>query len=230
VGARHSTPFQTGFGAHPASYKTGTGSFPRIKQPGRGVNHPPPSSSEDKERVEPYLYSSSGPSSTVTGRTWFLLTLHCKLKASLGPEVRAAWYWLAMTYLEQALTTHSCSLRQRYFQSTYLSIVRAGLYNPHFRLWPINTFFTIPVLASVLPQSSHQHYFTFGVDSYFDWEIRQGYFEVTLSKRTPQHKCQHTKHFKITTSYSQKNTIINHSLGHVLYSHGGISRHEMKEI
>ena len=32
-------------------------SFPGVKRPGRDVNHPPPSSSEIKERVELYLYS-----------------------------------------------------------------------------------------------------------------------------------------------------------------------------
>ena len=36
--------------------------FPRVKRPGRGVNHPPPSSAEIKERVELYLYSPSGSS------------------------------------------------------------------------------------------------------------------------------------------------------------------------
>jgi hypothetical protein len=30
----------------------GTGSFPGVKRPGRGVDHPPPSSAEVKERVE----------------------------------------------------------------------------------------------------------------------------------------------------------------------------------
>jgi hypothetical protein len=34
-----------------------TGSFPGIKRPGRGVDHPPPTSAEIKERVELYLYS-----------------------------------------------------------------------------------------------------------------------------------------------------------------------------
>jgi hypothetical protein len=34
-------PVQTGPGAHPASCVMGTGSFPRVKRPGRGVNHPP---------------------------------------------------------------------------------------------------------------------------------------------------------------------------------------------
>jgi hypothetical protein len=35
--------------------------------PGRGLAHPPPSSAEVKERVEPYLYSPSGPSWPVIG-------------------------------------------------------------------------------------------------------------------------------------------------------------------
>jgi len=61
VGARFSTPVQTGPGAHPASYVMGTGSFPGVKQPGCG-NHPPPFSAKVKERVELYLYSPFGPS------------------------------------------------------------------------------------------------------------------------------------------------------------------------
>ena len=35
-------------------------SCPGVKWPGRGVNHPPPSSAEVKERVEIYLYFPSG--------------------------------------------------------------------------------------------------------------------------------------------------------------------------
>jgi hypothetical protein len=41
VGARFSAPVQTGPGAHPASYTMGTGSFPGLKRPGHGVDHPP---------------------------------------------------------------------------------------------------------------------------------------------------------------------------------------------
>jgi hypothetical protein len=44
-------------------------SFPGVKRPGRGVDHPPPSSAEVKERVELYLYAPSGPSWPVLGRT-----------------------------------------------------------------------------------------------------------------------------------------------------------------
>ena len=55
-----SGPVQTGPGAHPASYTMGTGSFPGVKRPGRGVDHPPPSSAEIKEKVELYLFSPLG--------------------------------------------------------------------------------------------------------------------------------------------------------------------------
>ena len=40
-GGRFSAPVQTGPGAHPAFYTMGTGSFPDVKRPGRGVDHPP---------------------------------------------------------------------------------------------------------------------------------------------------------------------------------------------
>jgi len=66
--ARFSAPLQTGPGAHPASYTMGNRSFPGVKQPVRGIDHPPPYSAEVKERVEIYLCSTSGPSWPVTGR------------------------------------------------------------------------------------------------------------------------------------------------------------------
>jgi hypothetical protein len=47
----------------------GTGSFPGVKGPGRGVDHPPPYIAEVKERVELYVYSPSGPSWSVLGWT-----------------------------------------------------------------------------------------------------------------------------------------------------------------
>ena len=40
-GAKFYTSVQTGPGAHPASFAMGTGSFPEVKRPGRGVDHPP---------------------------------------------------------------------------------------------------------------------------------------------------------------------------------------------
>ena len=47
----------------------GTGSFPRVKWPGSDADHPPPSKCRSHERVELYLYSPSGPSWPVIGRT-----------------------------------------------------------------------------------------------------------------------------------------------------------------
>jgi hypothetical protein len=60
VWARFSASVQTDPGAHPASYTMGTGSFPGVKRPGRGVGHPPTFIAEVKESVEIYLYSPSG--------------------------------------------------------------------------------------------------------------------------------------------------------------------------
>jgi len=60
-GKRFSAPIQPDSGAHPAPYRTVAGSFPGVKRPGRGVNHPPPSSAGIKERAELYLYSPSVP-------------------------------------------------------------------------------------------------------------------------------------------------------------------------
>jgi len=51
-GARCCTPVQPSPGTHPASYTMGAGSLPGVKRPGRGVEHPPTSSAEVKERVK----------------------------------------------------------------------------------------------------------------------------------------------------------------------------------
>ena len=44
---------------------------PGVKRPGRGVNHPLPPSAEVKETVQLFLYSTSGPSWLVPGRSFF---------------------------------------------------------------------------------------------------------------------------------------------------------------
>jgi hypothetical protein len=46
VGTRFFAHVQTGPGAHPASCTMGTGSFPGVKLPGRGADHPLPPSAE----------------------------------------------------------------------------------------------------------------------------------------------------------------------------------------
>ena len=50
-------------------------SFPGVKRPGRGVDHPPPSCAEVKGRIELYLYSPSGPSWPVLVRRFMLFLI-----------------------------------------------------------------------------------------------------------------------------------------------------------
>jgi len=66
-GVRFSAPVQSGPGAHPASCAMGIRSFLGVKQPGHGIDHPPPSSADVKESVALYLYSPSGPLWPVLG-------------------------------------------------------------------------------------------------------------------------------------------------------------------
>jgi hypothetical protein len=74
--------------AHPASYTMGTGSFPGVKRRGRGVDHPPPSSADVKERVELYLYIPSRSSWPVLGWTLPLplpVPFHLRWISVVGP-------------------------------------------------------------------------------------------------------------------------------------------------
>ena len=73
MGARFSAPVQTGSEAHPAFSTMSTGSFPGVKRPGRGVDHPLPSSAEVEGRVEVYISSPSGPPWPVLG--WNLVSI-----------------------------------------------------------------------------------------------------------------------------------------------------------
>jgi hypothetical protein len=59
--ARFFAPVQTGPGGPPSLLYNG------LKWAGHGVDHPPRTSAEVKERVEQYFYSPSGPSWPVLG-------------------------------------------------------------------------------------------------------------------------------------------------------------------
>ena len=63
----------------------GTGSFPGIKLPGRGVDHPPPSSAEVQERVELYFSSCLWAFMLCSGVN-FTFTF-----TSVHPNVRSEW-------------------------------------------------------------------------------------------------------------------------------------------
>jgi hypothetical protein len=76
-----------------------------VKQPGRDVDHPPPSSAEVTERVELYLYSTSGLLWPVTGWTlpsFYLCIYHVLLSLGLsvcllGISLKIAWKILYTT-------------------------------------------------------------------------------------------------------------------------------------
>jgi hypothetical protein len=53
-------------------YKEYSVSLRRVKGPGHGVDHPPQSSTEIKERLQLYLYSHSGPSWPILGSSLLL--------------------------------------------------------------------------------------------------------------------------------------------------------------
>ena len=72
IEVRFFAPIQTSPGVHLASNKRGTELFPRVKPPGRGVNHLPPTSAEVKVRVQLHFHYPFRSTSTVLQRNLFL--------------------------------------------------------------------------------------------------------------------------------------------------------------
>ena len=64
-------------------YKVYRVSFPGLKWTERGVNHPPLSNAEVKERVKLYFYSPSGPSWLVLGRNLLYPYIHVSCPPSM---------------------------------------------------------------------------------------------------------------------------------------------------
>ena len=106
-GARFAALVQTGPGDHPASYTIGTGSFPGVEQPGRGVYHPPSSSAEIEGRVELYICSPSGASWIVLGSAYYWALHKCR-----STEVRfashSATIIIVTCFVSRALTKTTC--------------------------------------------------------------------------------------------------------------------------
>ena len=114
VGSRFSAPVQIGPGAHPASHTMGSGSFPGVKRPGRGVDHPPTCSAEVKEIVELNPYSPSASSWPVQKWTslqmdFTSLVLPCCILLQMS-----RWVWLVSTAgLGLASPTMSATIQGR---------------------------------------------------------------------------------------------------------------------
>jgi hypothetical protein len=73
-GSRFSLSVQIGPEAHPASCTVGTDS---VKQPGCGVNNPPPSRTEAKERVEQRAYAPQGLHGLLQGELYLFIFYEC---------------------------------------------------------------------------------------------------------------------------------------------------------
>ena len=85
VGTRFFVPVQTGPGVHPASFTMGIGvSFPGVKRPGSGVNHPHPSSAEVKEGVGLCFCFHFGPLWPVIGGTLSFLRRSGQFKETVS--------------------------------------------------------------------------------------------------------------------------------------------------
>jgi hypothetical protein len=67
------------------------GPFPRDKAAGHGVDHPPPSSTEFKERVEVYLYSPSAVFMAYC-RVYLPFILQFRLQSSKNKSIYKHYY------------------------------------------------------------------------------------------------------------------------------------------
>jgi hypothetical protein len=78
-------------------------SFPGVKRPGRGVDHPPLSSAEVKERVELYLYSPSAyvACSRVNLTFAFTFTTYTTVVVDTAPPVPRRGGEVPQTYRRQ---------------------------------------------------------------------------------------------------------------------------------
>ena len=87
VEARFPSPLQTGPGTHPVFCTMSTGSFPRVKRPGRGVDHSPSYNADVKERIELCPYSPSGSSWLFQGESHGV-QFGSKKRSRLSPRQR----------------------------------------------------------------------------------------------------------------------------------------------
>jgi hypothetical protein len=95
-------------------------SFPGVKRPGRGVDHPPSSSAEVKERLELYPYSPSGPSWPVLGRTLTFTLITPSRNVTYFGQMRTE-YWSAR-HKEMCRSTLPSSFSFKYMSEYKLSI------------------------------------------------------------------------------------------------------------
>ena len=113
-------PHPAGPGAYPASCRVGTGSFPGVKRPGSGADHPP-SKCRGHKRVELYLSSPSGASWPVIGRPlpFSVPILHCSV---IVDEYMSVWNTVEMTAHLTERKAKAPTPRKKYSSATSFTI------------------------------------------------------------------------------------------------------------
>ena len=101
--------------------------FLGVKRPGNGVNHPPPSSAEVKEKVELFLDSPFGPSRPVLGWTSPLWCIEVKVKTMKTVYSRNSAFCTGRS-IESRSQTNGKFKKALHFLM-YLPHVRAGAGN-----------------------------------------------------------------------------------------------------
>ena len=131
---RFSAPVQTGRGAHPASYTIGTWSFPEVKRPRCGVDHPYPSRAEIKERILLYLYSPSGLPWPLPGRTLTFLINH--EGADIPEQILCDWWW--KWHWDRVVSSTSHCLCQLSLHSIHINLSNIDSVQSRYATAPLN--------------------------------------------------------------------------------------------
>jgi hypothetical protein len=114
VEARLSAPVQTSPGSPPpASCTMGTGSLPGVKRPGRGVDHPPPSSAEVNERVKLHLLHLCAFVACYRVKFTFTFGLHTVQNVSYPEDGGSKLAQYASNYLPTNITPYTQSRTSR---------------------------------------------------------------------------------------------------------------------
>jgi hypothetical protein len=99
--------------------------YPEVKRPGRGIDHSFPSNAKVKERVELYLYSTSGPRWPILGRNLLFQGFYWHYNIKRSPT-------LYCDYVFRSLIS-----RYAFFNYICRYTWDATLYHFHFRLLPL---------------------------------------------------------------------------------------------
>jgi len=131
-----SAPVQTGPGVHQPPTQWVPGLSRGVKRPGRGVDHPPPSSAVVEGRVELYICSLSGPSWPVIGWTSTI-------------ETRREGHKIPCRQI--AVATKFCTGAPKTYRSLVWNLLHVTVSAPRIFRWPLELWKTCAPLHILVP-------------------------------------------------------------------------------